>query len=45
MDEIDPLLNVALQARLASLEKFLLIVVDLGKDVVGFLRSGGLMLG
>ena len=45
MDEIDPLLNVALQASLASLEKFLLIVVDLGKDVVGFLCSGGLMFG
>lgn len=45
MDEIDPLLDVALQASLASLEKFLLIVVNLGKDVVGFLCSGGLMFG
>ena len=43
MDEIDPLLDIALQASLASLEKFLLIVINLGKDVVGFLCSGGLI--
>ena len=45
MDEIDPFLNVALEASLAGLEKFLLFVVNLGKDVVGFLCSGGLIFG
>ncbi len=45
MNEIDALLNIALQASLASLEKLFLFVVNLGKDVVGFLCSGGLMFG
>lgn len=45
MNEIDALLNVALQASLASLEKLFLFVVNLGKDVVSFLCSGGLTFG
>lgn len=43
MNEINALLDVALQASLASLEKLLLVVIDLGKNVVGFLCSGGLI--
>ena len=43
MNEIDALLNVALEASLASLEKLFLIVVNLMKDVVGFLCAGGLI--
>lgn len=43
VNEIDALLNVALEASLASLEKLFLIVVNLGKDVVGFLCAGGLI--
>ena len=45
MNEINALLNVALQASLASLEKLFLVVIDLGKDVVGFLCSRGLIIG
>ena len=45
VNEINALLNVALQASLGSLEKLFLVVIDLGKDVVGFLCSGGLILG
>ena len=45
MDEINAFLNVALQASLASFEKLFLFIVNLGKDVVGFLRSRGLMFG
>ena len=45
MNKINALLNVALQTSLGSLEKLLLVVIDLGKDVVGFLCSRGLIIG
>ena len=45
VNEIDALLNVALQASLASLKKLFLFVVNVAKNVVGFLGSGGLIFG
>ncbi len=40
--KLDPLLNVALQACLASFQKFLLTFIYLAEDIVGFLYAGGL---
>lgn len=42
LDEFNALLNVALQARDASLEELLLLVGDATEDVDGLLRTVGL---
>lgn len=39
MNEINALLNIALQALYASFKKLLLVIVQLRENVVGFLRS------
>lgn len=43
VNEINALLNVALQALCASFEELLLVVIQLREDIVGFFRSGGLV--
>ena len=43
VNEINALLNVALQALCASFEELLLVVVQLREDIVDFFRSGGLV--
>lgn len=42
MDEFDALLDAAFQPGFASLEKLLLLIIYVWKDIGGLLRSRGL---